>query len=161
MMPEFPDRLRSAASTVFERRPNLYSVHREGAEASDEALAVVRDDAKGTFEVYDKPARGGALKAGEVGPVYSVGRDGPLAVPTGRIFIRLAEGVRPETRRSQFASAGFEIERTLSYAPNAAWLTPKEGGVARALSGLADLAKTPDVVHVEPQLLMQRALKDR
>jgi hypothetical protein len=91
--------------------------------------------------------------------VYSVGPDGPLAVPTGRVLVRLAKGMSPEARKQEFASAGYEIETTLPYAPSAAWLKPQHGGVAHALSNLDALGKMPGVDHVEPQLLMERAFR--
>lgn len=38
-------------------------------------------------------------------------------------------------------------------------LSPIRAGVAHALEALPALARTRDVVHVEPQLLLERALK--
>jgi hypothetical protein len=117
----------------------------------------MQEGATGAFAVY-RGQPGKEVSDGEVGPVYSAGPDGPLAVPTGRVLVRLAKGIRPEEREQEFASAGFEIEKTLAYAPSAAWLKPREG-VAHALSNLDALENTPGVEHVEPQLLMERAFR--
>ena len=157
-MAQYPSSVRagSGPTTLFERRPELYSVRHAPGDDQPDAIAVMRDDATGTFAVHEgQPGRN--HPANDVGPVYSAGPDGPLAVPTGRIFVRLTAGVEPEQRRPQFDAAGFDIHRTLSYASNAVWLRPKAGGVAEALLRLDALARVPDVVHIEPQLLMQRA----
>jgi hypothetical protein len=159
-MPNFPNRLRigNEGGAVFERQPDLYAVrHRTGAKTAA-PLAVMHESATSAFAVY-RSEPGEAVSEGEVGPVYSAGPDGPLAVPTGRVLVRLAKGLKPQERSPEFASAGFEIERTLPYAPSAAWLRPREGGMAQALSNLDALEKTPGVEHVEPQLLMERAFR--
>ncbi len=160
-MPTYPTELRAGAGTApFERRPNLYS-RRLGSRAdASGAVDVIADEAKTVFAIYEGQPRA-QIDADEVGPVYSAGTGGPLAVPTGRVFVRLAEHARGEDKRPQFEAAGFDIERTPSYAPHTAWLVPRHGGVAYALPALADLERIPDVVHVEPQLLMGRALKTR
>jgi hypothetical protein len=72
------------------------------------------------------------------------------------VFVRLAEGDRAEEHRAHFTAAGFDIDQIPSYAPNAAWLTPRQGGVAGALRGLERLHELAAVTHVEPQLLMER-----
>ncbi len=155
--PTGPDRLSVGTDAVFERRPDLYVVHRGPTRSAGAALAVIPEHARSTYTVYKGKVP--AADRDKAGPVYSAGPGGPLAVPTGRVFVRLEEGVSPDTRRDEFSAAGFEIERTLPYAANAAWLRPLQGGVAQALTRLRDLQKTQDVVHVEPQLLMERAPK--
>ena len=176
-MHKYPNRLRvgNDGGAVFEREPELYAVHRHeparqegppprragsstraGGEAAP--VAVVRDGATSSFAVY-RGQPGSEVSEAEVGPVYSAVPGGPLAVPTGRVLVRLAKGMRPEERKREFASAGFEIEKTLAYAPSAAWLKAREGSVAQALNNLAALEKTPGVEHVEPQLLMERAFR--
>lgn len=158
-MADFPRHVQGGTvNAVFERRPELYSVRQPAGAAAAEAVAVISGDAMGTFAVYKGTAPRSRTDV-DVGPVYSAGPAGPLAVPTGRVFVRLAEGVRPEQRRAQFEAAGFHIDQTLPYAPNAVWLRPASGGVAQALPGLTELRKLPDVVHVEPQLLFERSLK--
>jgi hypothetical protein len=157
-MPNFPNRVRGGAesSVVFERRPGLYAVRSRGHLRVADAVLVLHDDSTSTFAVYDGRRRAKTLGE-DVGPVYSAGPDGPLAVPSGRVFVRLREGLRASAQRSRFAAEGFEIESTPSYAPNAAWLRPTRGGVGHALRALAALGRVPGVEHVEPQMLLARA----
>lgn len=159
-MPQYPPHLTDGSGRrVFERQPGLYAVRQPaGASVDAEAVAVIPDDAQVCFAVYRE---GGAPRAadGLVTPVYAAGDGGPLAIPTGRIFVRLTDGVRADERGRQFRSAGFEIDQTPAYAPNAAWLRPTQGGIERALPALDALRALADVVHVEPQMLMQRASK--
>jgi hypothetical protein len=156
-MQKLPQRVRSG-SGIFERRPDLYALPGdETATGGDARLAQVTGDGSDTYVVYEGPPPH-AAKA-DVIPVFSAGPGGPIAVPTGRVFVRLAKGSRPEEHRSEFGAAGFEIERTLSYAPQAAWLRPVDGGVGAALTGVGALEAIPGVVHVELQLLLERVVK--
>ncbi|HQZ38095.1 MAG TPA: hypothetical protein PLH72_03555 [Vicinamibacterales bacterium] len=159
-MPQYPTHLDvGSGRPAFERRTGLYAVRKPVAEAADrDAVAVIPEDAHASFAIYRTEHEAGRAVS-PAAPVYAAGREGPLAVPTGRVFVRLAEGVGASEQRTQFASAGFEIEQTLSYAPNAAWLRPASGDIAQALQSLDTLRALAQVVHVEPQLLLQRALK--
>ena len=161
-MPKYPQRIAGGADpgAVFEHRSDLYSIRHDGRDRNGGAVAVMDDDAHARFAVYEGEP-GPDAPPTDVGPVYSLGRDGPLAVPTGRVLVRMTAPVTPAERRAEFAKAGFEIERTLSYAPDAAWLRPSRGGVARGLLGLAALQQIAGVAHVEPQMLLARALKGR
>lgn len=169
-MPTYPNRLRirtgNDGGTVFELEPELYTVRtRPAAGPQGEStvpggapVAVVAEGATSSYAVYGgTPARD--LSDAAVGPVYSAGRGGPLAIPTGRVLVRLVKGERPGDRTQAFASAGFEIEKTLSYAPSTAWLTPRGGDVAHALNNLDALERMTGVEHVEPQLLMERGFR--
>lgn len=106
------------------------------------------------------------LAPGSMCPVYelSVGGGppggGPLAVPTGEVFVRLAADARVEDHRDAFEAAGYEVSKTLSYAPNAAWLRPRSGDAADALHHIPGLEALPEVENVEPQMLSARALRD-
>jgi hypothetical protein len=164
---DYPAQVRSGSDgTTFERRLDLYALRKpindpapdESDEIAGPAAIASLTDGGDVFTVHaGEPPR--ARHVDEVAPVYSAGPDGPLAIPTGRVFVRLAEGVRVEDRRRAFEAAGFQIDKLLPYASNAAWLRPAQGGIAAALPLATDLGKLPDVVHVEPQLLLQRALK--
>lgn len=92
-------------------------------------------------------------------PVYRSKSDGQLAVATGRIFARFADGERAADRADAFRRAGYEIEKMLPWAENAIWLHAPEAGVAAALAGVPRLAALPGAVSVEPELLRQRAKK--
>jgi len=156
-MSQYPMRVTgSAGGHAFERRPDLYAVRQPAADVDEsEAVAVIPEDAATTIAVY--PKHRAARRGEQPLPVYAASPGGPLAVPTGRIFVRLPEGARADERRAQFEEAGFVIDQTMSYAPNAAWLRPSGG--EHALQALDRLRGLADVVHVEPQWLMARALK--
>lgn len=83
-----------------------------------------------------------------------------MAVPTGRLLVRFAEGIKATDRAAALRKLGFTIDKTLSYAPTAAWVAPLSGNSTVALESIAALQKLPDVAHVEPQLVMQRAAKE-
>ena len=161
-VPDYPNHVRvgGTRATVFERRSDLYCRREAPGEAVPSgAVAVIADDEEQAFVVYrGSPERQSAAE--DAGPVYSAGAGGPLAVPTGRVFIRFAEGIRPEERREEIAAAGFEIERTLPYAAGAAWLRPRGREVAIGLSALSNLEAIPGVLHLEPQMLMARATRE-
>ena len=140
---------------VYQQRPDLYAV-RNGEDA--DAVAVVPDSSTDRFHVYKRGAERDAAIPSSL-PVYAAGHSGPLAIATGRVLVRLADGTDAKTYGERFRSAGFDIDRLLSYAPHAAWLRPHGGDVADALGSLDALARLPGVVHVEPQLLLHRAEK--
>jgi hypothetical protein len=100
------------------------------------------------------PTRGRC--GGEVGPVYA-SPDGPIAVPTGRLFVRFREGTSAAGRASDIERVGFEIEHVPGYAPHAAWVRARESGIAASLGGMASLEAIADVENVEPQMLMESA----
>jgi len=170
-MPRYPEHIRfgggaaNATEVAYRRVPGLYSValppggHEAASGSSrgggERPLEVLADDTGGSYAVY----RGQPKGRGATAPVYSTGAGGPLAVPTGLVFVRLADGAQAEQRRADFHVAGFDVARTLSYAPNAAWLKPRDGDVAGALGKLGALKKVAGVVHVEPQMLSARSLR--
>ncbi len=85
--------------------------------------------------------------------------DSAIAVPTGRVMVRFAEGEDAGAHEKRIKQAGYRIEQQLSYAPNAAWLRDTDDDIAGALSHIEALEQLPGVENVEPQLLSQRALK--
>ena len=91
-----------------------------------------------------------------VTPVYRLGQNGPLGVPTGRVFIRFQSSVRVSERRDELYACGFTIQETLSYAPHAVWVQSTDGKIATALNSLEKLHALRDVMLVEPQMLMRR-----
>jgi hypothetical protein len=95
----------------------------------------------------------------ETTPVYSLIKNGTVAVPTGKVFVRLAQNLKFEDSAESFRRAGYEIDQTLSYAPNAGWLRPTSASVASSLAGLSKLSAMPGVDNVEPQMLSKRASK--
>ena len=158
-MPRSPRHLRvgTERAGVFDRRDDLYAVRRK-AGASSNAVARIEADAEHHYTVHTgTPAD--AHTGDDAIPVYSAGADGPLAVPTGRLFVRFNEGIKPADHTAALRKLGFTIEKTLSYAPSAAWVAPVAGNATAALEHLEALEKLPDVAHVEPQMIMQRSEK--
>lgn len=158
-MGDLPDRLRvgSGDDAVYERRPQLRSVRLPTGAPRRGAVAVIPADAATHYVVFEGPGDRGPSQ--EQGPVYSAGPAGPLAVPTGRVLVRLTADLRPAQRQHEFQALGFEIERVLPYAPHTAWLRRVDGDVEAALIGLKALARVPGAEHVEPQLLLERAFR--
>ncbi len=153
-MPEYPAELPGGADTTLELRHDLYAIAGAPAAAAGTPLTLLHDDTHRAIAIY----QGTPGPSAEPMPVYAVGGDGPLAVPTGWVFVRLAKGMTPAERQSHFESAGFTIQRLLPYAPQAAWLRPTSGGIAHGISAqsLTALRAIAGVEHVEPQLLMTR-----
>jgi hypothetical protein len=89
------------------------------------------------------------------GPMYRDAVTGEPAIPTGRLFVRFADG-RADAHRDDLAAAGFEIVTAADYAPEAAWILPLRGGIAAALNALPAIASISGVAHVEPELLRRR-----
>jgi hypothetical protein len=100
----------------------------------------------------------GTPASGDIG-VYRAPGSQDFAVPTGRVFLRFAEGIAASDRKADVARAGYRIAALLDYADNAAWVESADGEIASALHGLDRLAAIAGVAHVEPQLLSPRALK--
>jgi hypothetical protein len=92
-------------------------------------------------------------------PVYT--RDanaGALAIPTGRVFVRFADALKAEAYADKLRALGYRIVRTISYAPNAAWLE-STSGASDALKNIDKIESLADVVNVEPQLISPKAAK--
>ena len=135
--------------------PGYYAVHnRPPGTPSPGAVFLLNDGAIAVFQ--GKPETGAPASAANLSPVYRLHPEGPLAVPTGLVLVRFGEGVVAETRREELARAGYEIEESLAYAPQAAWVRARSGKIAAALEGIPALQALPDIEHVEPQMLMQR-----
>jgi len=60
-----------------------------------------------------------------------------------------------ETRRKELARAGYEVVQLLVYAPQAAWVRARSGGIAEALTSIPALEALAEVENVEPQMLMK------
>jgi hypothetical protein len=143
---------------VFDHRDDMYAVRVRGSDAAAGSRARIVEGPLTAFAVYEERTRT-ADRSADTLPVYSAGQQGPLAVPTGRVFVRFTEGIRAETRREDLMALGFTLESVPSYAPNAAWLALADGTPADALERLEAVAALPDVAHVEPQLVIERILK--
>ena len=150
---EYPKRLRASTQNpdvVYVRDDNHYAVHGQPANARGIELAPGE---MGITVIAGQPKS----LTKDMTAVYR--NDAALAVPTGRVLVRFAEGVDAGARAQRIEMAGYRIEMQLSYAPNAAWVCDCEGDVAGALKHIDRLEMLPDIENVEPQMLSQRALK--
>jgi hypothetical protein len=144
----------SPKQIVYERVPDRY------------ALRLGRGPMpKGVLERFDP---GFVIVAGEPPgnepgalPVYRQPGASEVAVATGRVFVRLMEGLAAADRSGAFRRLGYDIERVLPYAGHAAWLRARRGGAVAALAGMRDLVSVEGVCHVEPELLRRRAPRSR
>jgi hypothetical protein len=166
---EYPSEIRvgdRAATAIYVRTPDHYAVlHRRQDDPAPNAvltldggsIAVFRGEPRDGPDATTATSRSGAKpkRAVTVGPVYTLGPNGPLAVPTGLVFARFTDGVTAESRRADLRRAGYDVVEVPSYAPNAAWLRARSGEIRDALTGTPALEALPDVERVEPQLLMQ------
>jgi hypothetical protein len=97
----------------------------------------------------------GLVAEGEF-PVYALGPEGPLAVPSGTVLVRFAEGIKATTREDELARAGYAVAREMPYAPHAVIVHAKSGRTADALANLERLENVQGVVNVEPQMISER-----
>lgn len=155
---EFPERLSAGTQRgdTFYARAEGYYATQEGADAADAVMTLKEEG----IAVHRGEPGGGKGGAADVTAVYRLQPSGPLAVPTGQIYIRFAEGVAADSRSREIESAGYEIVKTSPYAPHTAWLKSTSGDIAHALSNLHALERLAGVENVEPQMLTTRELRD-
>ena len=89
------------------------------------------------------------------GPVYRVGTHGPLAIPTGKVFVRFEEQTEVTEREEDIERAGFKVSQILSYALIACCVEPNSGEIADAIGRFGELKQISGVAAVEPQMLME------
>jgi hypothetical protein len=109
--------------------------------------------------VFEGAAPAGAAAAGKVLPVYRAEPSGAFAIPTGRVWIRFADGVEATQQREELAKVGFSIEEAPAWAPQGAWVRASSGKIADTLAAAARLNRLPKVKQVEPQILTAIARK--
>lgn len=80
------------------------------------------------------------------------------AIATGTLFVQFAGQVDPD-QRGALDVAGFEVVRTVPYAPNAAWVRGRGQSAGESLHQIDRLRALPGVESVEPELLRQRSLR--
>lgn len=155
----FPKTVRVGAGesgVELKMQPTDFAVHHIGS-APPFATDTLPGENVGIYPVerYDEEVHGA-----QPVPVYSSGKGGSVSVPTGLIFVRLSPNLRMNDRARNFADVGYELAKTLSYAPNAGWLRARSGNVASALANAENLTDVAGVEHVEPQMLTKAARKD-
>jgi hypothetical protein len=157
-----PDHLEvgsGAERRSIERVPDLYAVHAIRRGAPLEHALLTLDE--GEIAVFRRSSgERDAQQASTVGPVYELHPGGSVGVPTGLVFIRFADSERVESRRGDLTLAGYDVERLLSYAPNAAWLRHRSGRIEDGLRGMDALRRIDGVENVEAELKTVRRARD-
>ena len=157
---EYPKRVKAGTKrpdAYYERLSGLYAVQR-GDEKQDFAGAEMVFEQEGIAVFRGEPGES-PVSQSPLTPVYKLHPDGPVAVPTGKIFLRFKEGVDASTRREEIERAGYKIVQTLPYAPSSAWVQSASDDPANSLADIDALEKLADVENVEPQMLVERALR--
>ncbi len=158
---DFPERLRASTErpeASYTRVPGYHAVH-HGREQADTTGAVMTLKEEG-IAVYRGEPDENHPDTISLTPVYSLQPSGPLAVPTGKVFIRFAQGVEAASRRQEIESAGYEIAQISKYTPHTAWLQSTSSTIAHSLSNIHALESLADVENVEPQMLTLRELRE-
>ncbi|MCC5645477.1 hypothetical protein LC607_21510 [Nostoc sp. CHAB 5824] len=155
-------RLRTAVS--YTRKPGYYAIHyNQPKTVASGAILQLNDGAMSTtgyaYAVFPGEPNQNQSEQGTLSPIYTLQPNGSLAVPTGLIFIRFAEGVDVESQREVINRAGYEVAQSLDYAPHTAWLRAQSGNIADAIAGIPQLEAIPKVENIEPQMLMERGLR--
>src|SRR5688572_592190 len=160
MSSNYPAQLevRSSEGAVarYQLAPEFYaSPSGQSAAASDRPVAQLDEN----IAVFEGSAPKGDAAADNVLPVYRAQPSGAFAIPTGRVWVRFAEGVEATQQREAMAKLGFSIEESPSWAPQAAWVRASSGKIADTLAATARLSALPKVEQVEPQILTALARK--
>jgi hypothetical protein len=148
---------------VYAQKPGYYAVHYAQPEdraedmAASEAISIMEEEGIAVF--LGTPGDHKIPNSATISPVYALQPNGTLTIPTGRIFVRLAENIPIESRQDQLQAAGYEIVDRPAYAPHTAWVRWRSGNIADALIHLSQLMAIPDMENVEPQMLMQRSFR--
>ncbi|HEX8282899.1 MAG TPA: hypothetical protein VF588_06070 [Pyrinomonadaceae bacterium] len=162
---DFPEKVSAGAARSganYVRAEGRYAVHQgEGKQEAAGAELTFAHEGIAVYRGEPGEERAGRTESREatLTPVYKLQPDGPLAVPTGKIFLRFKEGVEAASRREEIERAGYEIVQTPPYSPSSAWVRSASGDVARSLADIDSLEKLEDVVNVEPQMLVERSLR--
>ncbi len=161
----------SSSAPVYKQRAGYYAVHYANANVDPAgAEFVMAADGGGTIAVFQGEAPGKASGdrrtaspantsqplAEQITPVYATD-NGLAAVPTGQVFVRFADGVDARDRANQLQAAGYTTVKVLDFAPQGAWV--KAGSIAESLDQLQSLEGLESVEAIEPQMLMERALR--
>jgi hypothetical protein len=155
---EYPQQIRVGSlhsAVLYTRKPGYYAVHynQPGAVAQG-AILQLNEGAIAVFSGVPHQSEKNTLS-----PIYTLEPNGSLAVPTGLVFIRFAEGLDVESQREAINRAGYKVEQNISYAPHAAWLRPQSGKIVDAIAAISQLEAIPNVENVELQMLMERGLR--
>jgi hypothetical protein len=148
-----PRRLRAGSeqgAASYQLADDLIAVH--GSRTTPHAILTL-EGGDIVVERLDAASAKGGREA--IGPVYRQVPGGTLAVPTGRVFVRFAQGESASRHEADLAARGYRVEEVLTYAPHAAWLRAASGDASDALRDLGRVADLPGVERVEPQLVTE------
>lgn len=152
---EYPEQIcigGNRTAIFYTRKPGYYAIHyNQPSTVKVGAILQLNDGAISVFSGEPNQSEQGVLS-----PIYTLKSNGSLAVPTGLVFIRFAEGVDVESQREVINQAGYKIVQSLSYAPHTAWLRAQSGNIADAIAGISQLEAIANVENVELQMLMER-----
>ncbi|WP_375467748.1 hypothetical protein [uncultured Nostoc sp.] len=162
---EYPEQIRVGSDRTavsYTRKPGYYAIHyNQPKTVASGAVLQLNDGAMSTtgyaYAVF--PGEPNQSEQGTLSPIYTLQPNGSLAVPTGLVFIRFAEGVDVESQREVINQAGYEVAQSLDYAPHAAWLRAQSGNIVDAIAGIPQLEAIPKVENIEPQMLMEKGLR--
>ncbi len=146
----------ATATVVYHRQPGYYAIHQlTPATPRKDAVVQLQDGAIAV--VAGTPD--GSLETAQLSAVYALQPGGAIAVPTGLVLVEFGTDTDVIQQTPQLQQAGYNIAAVLPYAPHAAWVRAQSGEIAAALTDLPKLRAIAGVVTVEPQMLMERALK--
>ena len=155
---EYPEQIRVGSGRTavsYTRKPGYYAIHyNQPKTVASGAVLHLNDGALAVF-----PGEPNQSEQGTLSPIYTLQPNGSLAVPTGLVFIRFAEGIDVESQREVINQAGYEVAQSLDYAPHAAWLRAQSGNIADAIAGIPQLEAIPKIENIEPQMLMEKGLR--
>ncbi|MGE0644677.1 MAG: hypothetical protein AB7P24_13495 [Nitrospira sp.] len=140
------------------KHPELIAVHNVDLSTETTGVELILDDSIAICRKIP-PSLANHPSPLTITPVYQAAPHGPLAVPTGRIFVRCSPDLRLEDRRTDLAARGYELTEIPSYAPHTGWVQSATGDMASSLKNFERLKTLPGIVHVQPQLLMPRTAR--
>ncbi|MEH2007405.1 hypothetical protein [Nostoc sp.] len=151
------DHRRHRTAVSYTRKPGYYAVHyNQPSTVTPGAILQLNDGAIAVF-----PGEPNESEQGTLSPIYTLQPNGSVAVPTGLVFIRFAEGVDVESEHEVINRAGYKVVQSLDYAPHAAWLRAQSGNIVDAIAGIRQLEAIPKVENIEPQMLIETGLRLR
>ncbi|BAB73337.1 hypothetical protein ACN23B_06895 [Anabaena sp. FACHB-709] len=163
---EYPQQIPvgTKASVFYNRQSGYYAAHYKQASTIPSQAILILNEGEGAIAIFSGEPDATIQNIGNtdtLSPVYTLENNGTLTVPTGLVFIRFTEGVDIESQQAAINQAGYEVAKTLAYAPNAGWLRAKTNKIADALKGIAQLSAIKNVENVEPQMLIERQLREK
>ena len=143
----------------YVQQSGYYALHNLQSETeASGAVTTLNDGMIAIFSGTPQTSRSSAPDV-VISPVYALQPGGSLAVPTGLVFLRFKEGVAATSKQADIQAAGYTIDNIPPYAPHTAWVRSQSNNIADSLSGVDRLEQISDLENIEPQMLMQRALR--